>query len=218
MTLRRKKTIGLGAGGHAKVLLEILLADPTIEILGLLDASEEKWGKKLLGVPILGGDILMPKLVREGVTNFFVGVGSTGNTAPRKAVFDHALKLGLKPLTILHPTAILSPHAYLSIGSCVMAGAIINADAWISPNCCVNTAAVIEHDCMLGRHSFVGPGALLAGGVKVGVGGFVGIGATIRQSIRIGAGGIVGAGAVVIKNVAPRQIVVGVPARPIVHV
>lgn len=48
---------------------------------------------------------------------------------------------------------------------------------------------------------------------KVERGASIGSGATILGGVTIGAGAIVGAGAVVTKDVAPRTVVVGTPAR-----
>ncbi len=44
---------------------------------------------------------------------------------------------------------------------------------------------------------------------------WIGHGATVVAGVRIGTGAAVGAGAVVTKDVAPYEVVVGVPARPI---
>jgi len=43
----------------------------------------------------------------------------------------------------------------------------------------------------------------------------IGIGAIVLDGVRVGAGSIVGAGAVVTKDVPPRSLVVGLPAKPI---
>jgi acetyltransferase-like isoleucine patch superfamily enzyme len=53
----------------------------------------------------------------------------------------------------------------------------------------------------------------LASTVRVGAGAHVGAGATVRQSLTIGPWAVIGAGAAVVKDVASRAMVVGVPAR-----
>lgn len=211
--MSRQKAIIFGAGGHAKVMLEVILENDLIDVIGLLDPSRTKWGQRLLGVEVLGGDDLVAELKSSGVSGFYIGLGSAGNLAPRKMLFQNAVRFGLKPLSALHQNATISKHAQIRPGVCVMAGAVVNPGARIGANVCVNTAAVIEHDCLLGTHCFIGPGVRLGGAVVVGSSAFVGIGATVRHAIRIGTGALVGAGAVVVKNVLPKQTVVGVPAR-----
>lgn len=46
-------------------------------------------------------------------------------------------------------------------------------------------------------------------------GSLIGIGAVILNGVRVGSGSIVGAGAVVTKDVPPRTLVAGVPAKPL---
>ncbi|NJO47708.1 MAG: gamma carbonic anhydrase family protein [Oscillatoriales cyanobacterium RM2_1_1] len=52
-------------------------------------------------------------------------------------------------------------------------------------------------------------------GAQVERGSLIGIGAVILNRVRVGAGSIVGAGAVVTKDVPPRSLVAGVPAKTI---
>jgi len=49
--------------------------------------------------------------------------------------------------------------------------------------------------------------------VTIGTGSFVGAGATILPGVKVGPGAFVAAGSVVTKDVAPRTLVAGVPAR-----
>lgn len=46
-------------------------------------------------------------------------------------------------------------------------------------------------------------------------GSLIGIGAIVLDGVRVGSGSIIGAGSVVTKDVPPRSLVVGVPAKPI---
>lgn len=80
---------------------------------------------------------------------------------------------------------------------------------------------VIHKDARLGRDVLVAPGVViggrsgLPGAPDIGDRVQIGAGAKLLGPIRIGDGASIGANAVVIHDVAPGDVVVGVPARPI---
>jgi UDP-perosamine 4-acetyltransferase len=203
----------LGGGGHALVIIDLLRESGEASVHGVLDRDPERWGRDILGAPVLGGDELLPRLYQDGVRQFIVGIGSVRDTGPRRRLFDLAVSHGLKPLRAVHPRAAVSRSADVGEGTVVLAGAVDDAGARIGVNVIVNTGAIVEHDCVLGDHVHVATGARLAGTVLVGQGAHIGIGATIVQGRRIGEGAVVGAGAVVLEDVVPGAVVAGVPAR-----
>jgi len=208
-----EKVVGLGAGGHAKVILEILRLNDQFEIMGMLDKDPELHDKHLLGVPVLGSDELLPDLFANGIKYFFIGLGSTGDNQPRRELFEEAIKLGMEPVSTIHTTAVISPSATIGEGTAVMANAVINASATVGVNTIINTGAIVEHDCILGDHVHIATGATLASTVTVGSMAHIGAGATVRQLINIGDSAVVGAGSVVVKDVPSKETVVGVPAK-----
>ena len=210
---KKPSLVLVGAGGHAKVLADIIDAAGQLSLIGATDSKPTGQVARASGLKILGGDERLPGLRAKGVLNAAVGLGSIGKTAARKRLRHHLLALGFRTPTLAHPSAVISRRAKVSPGAQIMAGAVINPGADIGPGAVVNTAAVVEHDCSLGPDCFVGPGAVLGGGVVIGAGAFIGLGARVRPSTVIGPGAIVGAGAVVVKDVRAGAIVVGVPAR-----
>lgn len=209
------RCVVLGAGGHAKEVIEAMRACGIADPYAVLGHNSRLRGKDVLGAPIRGDDGVLPQLLSEGVTCFVVGLGGVGDNKPRQRLYEIGLHYGLRPINVVHPSAICSPSARVGEGTVLLAGSIVNAGVVIGANVIVNTGAIIEHDCVLGDHVHVATGARLAGTVRVEKGAHVGIGATIRQCLTIGEGAIVGAGAVVVKDVAPGSVVVGVPARPL---
>lgn len=209
------KAVGLGAGGHAKVVIEILRLTGHVECVALLDPDERLWNGEVLGVPVLGGDRLLSDLFAQGVTVVFMGIGATSRTSPRQKLYQLARSLGFGAATAIHPSAVISPSAQIGRGPTIMAGAIVNAQARIGENVIINSGAIVEHDCVIGDHAHVSPGARLAGRVQVGDGTHIGLGACVRDWSRIGRNVTVGAGAVVVGDVADDSVVVGVPAKPI---
>ena len=212
-TVPSVKQIILGGGGHARVLIESLHASGLAESVCVLDEDFSLWGNDLLGVPILGGDDLLPQLMQQGATHFVVGLGSVGDNRPRRHLFELGLSSGLIPLTVTHPAAVFSKWARIGNGSVLFPCAVVNTCASLGVNVIVNTGAIVEHNCVIGDHVHLATGSRLCGAVHVANGAHIGAGSVVREGISIGAGAIVGAGALVVKDVEPGSVVVGVPAR-----
>ena len=209
------KVVGIGAGGHAKVIIDILRLRGEYQIAGLVDSNPELAGTQVLDVPVLGGDDELQKLMRDGTAYAFIGFASLSDSHLNKRVFDQASSLGFQVINVVHPSSVVSPSVRMGSGNRVFAGAIINPDATLGNNVVINTGAIVEHDCAIGDHAQIAPGARLAGNVTVGEGSIVGIGASVIQGINIGRYSTVGGGAVVIEDVPDATTVVGVPAKQI---
>jgi sugar O-acyltransferase (sialic acid O-acetyltransferase NeuD family) len=203
-----RRVVGLGAGGHARVVIEILLAAGGTEVVGLLDPVSPS--PDVRGVPVLGGDDLLTELDVDGA---FVGVGSVGDASLRRRLYELIVASGVPPVDAVHPSAVVSPSVQSGRGLTLMALAVVSADARIGHNVVVNTSATIEHDCVLADHVYVASGAQLGAGVRVGEGAHVGLGASVNQGLRVGERAIVGSGAVVVRDVPDDVVVAGVPAR-----
>lgn len=209
----RTDVVILGAGGHAKSVIEATNAGNTYNIRGLTTHKNYNGPSKVLDCPVLGDDSCLPELVCNGLQKFIVGIGSVGDNSARKRLFDLGVSQNLTPAAILHPAAIVSGSANIEPGTVVLGGAIIGADCLIGNNVIINHGAIVEHDCKIGNHVHISTGACLAGAVNIGEAAHIGAGATIIQGITIGSNAVVAAGAVVVSDVAADMTVRGVPAR-----
>lgn len=203
----------IGAGGHARVLIDTLRRTNR-EILFATDSDPAVVGRNVLGVQVEGPDECV--LDRQPQTVELVNaVGSVASLTRRQRVFERFTGRGYGFARVVHPSAVLSDSAELAEGVQVMAGAVIQPGARIGPNSLVNTGASVDHDVVIAAHVHVASGATLSGGVTVGQATHIGAGAVVIQQVTIGQSTVVGAGAVVIHDVADGMTVVGVPARPI---
>lgn len=199
----------LGASGHGKVVADAASLSGWVEIVFFDDA----WPAVAKNGPwaVVGRS---PDLLTKAA-EFDGAVVAIGNNGIRMARQQELVSAGLKLISVIHPSAIVSPHASVGAGSVVFASAVINACATLGSGCIVNTGAVIEHDCEVGDFSHLSPNAVLAGGVTAGQKVWVGAGAMVKQLVVLGDEVTVGMGSVVLKDVAAGKTVVGVPARPI---
>jgi len=209
------KVVGVGAGGLAKILVELLQQTGEYELVGFTDAQRARWGTKFKGHPVLGGDELLAELLAKGIKAAFIGVGAvtSDGTRLRARLFRQAVDLGFEMPILIHPKSVVSPSATIGAGSVVMAGAVVSADVRVGENVVIYSGTLIEHDSIIDDHVHISPGAHISGGVHIEEGAFIGTGASIIHGIRVGRWTTIGAGTVVLKDLPDNVVAVGVPAR-----
>jgi sugar O-acyltransferase (sialic acid O-acetyltransferase NeuD family) len=203
--------IVIGAGGHAAVLVDALLASGS-EVLGLTDADPARQGSEVCGRSVLGDDSALARFDSRDVS-LANGVGAVGDCTLRRQVQARLESSGWKFATVRHPSAVVSQFARVGVGAQLLAGCVVQPRASVAKGCIVNTRAVVEHDVTLGEFTHVAPGAVICGDVRVGAFCHVGAGAVIRQGISIGDGTVMGAGAVIVDHHPGGGVLIGVPAR-----
>lgn len=196
----------IGAGGHAKVVADILLSQG-VAVQGYLDDEVSLHGEQRLGLPVLGPVETYPDFNPDGL---IIGIGSNSvRHAIAGKLGDEAEKLWINAI---HPQAVIAPSVQLGVGIVVAAGVVINPDAVIGDHAIINTGATVDHDCVIGRFAHLAPGVNLAGNVQIDDECLIGIGSVAIPGCHIGAKAIVGAGSVVISDIPAGVTAKGVPA------
>lgn len=194
-----------GAGGHGKVVADILFASGE-SVLGFIDDSKPA-GTTVLGLPVLGGSAW---LATHGA-RVALGVGDNDARASRAA---ECIAQNHELVSAIHPTATVAATAIVEPGAVVMAHAVLNPDSYVGRGAIINTAAIVEHDCVVGEFAHLSPNATMGGNCKVSAYAQLGIGATMLPGTTVGEHAIVGGAALVTRDVPPFAIATGVPARP----
>jgi sugar O-acyltransferase (sialic acid O-acetyltransferase NeuD family) len=196
----KPKLILIGAGGHARSCIDVIEQQGCFQIAGFVALP----GGRIvngLGYDIVGHDddlFGLAKLYQYAL----IAVGQLDSSEQRIRLYQQAIQFGFRLPVIISPSAYVSPHATLGLGTIVMHGAIVNAGASIGNNCIINSRSLIEHDAQIADHCHISTGAILNGGSIVGVGSFIGSGAIVKQESSIGDGCLVGMGLSVRHNLA----------------
>ncbi|MBD2094213.1 gamma carbonic anhydrase family protein [Trichocoleus sp. FACHB-591] len=125
----------------------------------------------------------------------------------------------LSQAAFVAPGATVMGNVAIAAGASIWFGAVVRADVErIEIGLCTNVqdGAILHGDpgkpTILEDYVTIGHRAVIHS-AHIELGCLIGIGAIVLDGVRVGAGSIVGAGSVVTKDVPPRSLVVGVPAK-----
>ena len=197
-----------GAGGHAKVIADIVESSGIHTIAGFLD-DNKKPGTKFFGYEILGGI--------EQVGNISSGIVAIGDNWTRKVIVNkiNIINPEFEFITAIHPNASIGRGVKIGRGTVIMAGAIVNSDASIGDFSIINTKSSVGHDSILGDFVTIAPNATLGGNVRVDECSTLSISSTVLHGKTIGKHTVIGAGSSVVKNVPSFVVSYGTPAKSI---
>ncbi|MEA5511893.1 gamma carbonic anhydrase family protein [Crocosphaera sp. UHCC 0190] len=123
--------------------------------------------------------------------------------------------------SFIAPNAVIVGEVSLATGSSVWYGAVLRGDVEkiaIGAHTNIQDGAILHGDpgkmTCLEDYVTIGHRAVIHG-AHIEKGCLIGIGAVILEGVRVGSGSLIGAGAIVNKDVPPRSLVVGVPARKV---
>ena len=106
-----KKLMILGAGAHARVLVDLAQQLPGWDLAGLLDDYSGKAGGDVFGVPVLGRTDQLLEIAAAKITD--CAAIAFGDNTLRRRFFEFATESGLEPATLVHHP--LSSHQTQSL-------------------------------------------------------------------------------------------------------
>lgn len=199
-----------GAGGHSKVVRDILSSNDTY-IDGVFDDSvlkeiseEFRPERKIDPADYPPFSSLKKPLII-----------CIGNNVTR-ALTDKRLEGGAYGQAI-HPGAIIAPDVKTGEGTVIMHRAVIQTGSTIGRHVIINTSAIVDYDNTIADYAHISPQAVLCDNVSIDEGTHIGAAAIVLPKVKIGKWCVVGAGAIVIRDLPDFSIAVGNPARILVE-
>lgn len=207
-----EKIILIGAGGHAKTIIDTLEQQGRYEIAGFVDRERTEL-EIYHSYKVIGCDSDLKTLYQKGIHTAVVCIGFMGKSKVRNRLYCELKKIGFMLPVITDSSAVVACDAKIGEGTYIGRNAVVNADAKIGKMCIINTAAIIEHECEVGDFTHIAVGAVLCGQAAVGENTMIGANATIIQGVSVEKECIVGASSLVLKDVPCNSKVIGIPAR-----
>ena len=210
----KEKIIIIGAGEHARMVIDNIEEQGVYEIFGLTTSNESEVGKKVFNYHVICKDDQVEQLISENqdLKGYFLGVGvSTGNMKLRYDIYSKFDKL-IKAVNIIHPTAFISKYGMLGTGNILEAYTKVANGALIGNHCIINSFSAVNHDQRIGNNVLIAGNVSMAGR-SIGDHTIIADGASIAFKKSIGENCIVGDGTVVTKDLPDNVIVYGNPAK-----
>ncbi len=207
------KSVIIGAGTYGEVYLAYL-QEAGVEIVGFLDDDPKYKDVDVKGVPVLGGIPMMETIKQtHGVEAVYCPLG---NNKLRVKFLTMAKEYGLQTPNYIHPSVNISPNVTIGEGVYILLGTSI------MPHTVIKNYVMISMNVGLAHHNVLEEGVFLSTGCNFGASihahkyAYCGIASTIMTGLHeLGEDCLIGAGAVVIRDVEPKAIMVGVPAKVI---
>ena len=208
-----KHLIILGAGGMGRQVLSFAKScneyGKEYNIKGVLDDNPNALDSFPDYPPVLG--------TVEGyqVEEDDVFFNSIGDVVSKKHCINTIVDKGGKFITLVHPTAQISPGTIIGKGCMLGSYVGIGVETTIGDFCLIQSKATIGHDVHIGDFARIDCNVVLIAGVDVGNDVCIHTSSVINHNVKLGNGSTVGAMSFVIRNVKPGQTVFGIPAKKI---
>lgn len=202
-----------GAGGAGRDLAFGLSLDnnpkTAWKVGGFIDDTPKLWGKRVNGVPVLGGF----EYLKEFSGNLAVTI--VNNPIKRRELIKKIKEnSNIKFPVIKSSQSIFSPFVKWGEGCIVaMPGNVLTVNVKLGKFVYINAGNRKGHDVVIGDYTTIYTVVAVGGGVTVGNYCVIGTGAIILPKVKIGGGSIIGAGTVVSKNIPSKVVAAGVPAK-----
>lgn len=208
-----KPIVIVGAGENADIAHEYFTHDSPREVVAFaverayLDATTHN------GLPVVAFEDLEQHHPPSEVDTF-VAISSTQLNRVRRRLFESVKARGYTCASYV------SSRAFVWHNVTVGENAFIFEDNVIQHRCEVGDDVVlwsgnhIGHRTRIANHAFISSHVVVSGYCSIGAHTFMGVNSCVGDGVTIGEDCVVGAGAVVVKDLAPRGVYVGNPAKP----
>ncbi|NEW84008.1 MAG: acetyltransferase [Mariniphaga sp.] len=197
----------IGAGGHGAELDEYIQQINQVNqteiwhVIGFLDDNPASYANYQLSAPLLGG--VKDHQIRTDCA-YLMGIA---NLTWRKLFVEQFMQQGALFISIIHPTAYISPSARLGNGIVIGPMANIGPNATLGDFTLINSRCSLGHDVHIGSFNFISPNVCFSGFTTIGDENLFGINSATIPGIKVGNRNKIMAGMVLDKNVGDDEVV-----------
>lgn len=203
----------VGAGENAEIAYEYFTHDSPHAVTAF--AVEEQYlgdTRELYGLPVVAFERIEEEYPASD-HKAFVALSSTKLNRARRRLYDMVKAKGYDCVSYVSSHAFAWHNVTVGENTFIFENNVLqhhvsvgdNAILWSGNH--VGHRTVIEDDCFISSH------VVISGYCTIGSSSFMGVNSCVGDGLKIGRDNVVGAGAVVVKDLEPRGVYVGNPAK-----
>lgn len=155
--MSRQHLVILGAGGFGRTVADLAAQSGQFETIRFLDDNST------------ADDVLGKCAEYEKYQNpDTVFYPAFGNNQVRMNWLLRLQEAGCRLLTLVHPTAYVSPAAVIEAGTVVLPHAVVNTGVHLGKGCIINCGSIIDHGCVIEDGVHVCLGAIVKAENRIG--------------------------------------------------
>jgi sugar O-acyltransferase (sialic acid O-acetyltransferase NeuD family) len=209
-----KPIVIVGAGETADIAHEYFTVDSDREVVAF--AVEKKYldgAQRDDGVPVVAFEDLATTHPPRQVDTF-VALTSTWLNRARARLFQLVKEQGYTCPSFVSPHAFVWRNVTIGENAFIFENNVLQHHVRVGDDTILWSGNHIGHRTVIEDHVFIASHVVISGMCRIGSSTFMGVNATVGDGLSIGADSVVGAGAVVVKDLPPRGVYVGSPAKP----
>jgi UDP-perosamine 4-acetyltransferase len=195
-----KKVLVIGGGFGAMQVIDILLHDNSVQLVGYVDDDSMKKENKIFNVPFVGSTNDIEKLFKaKYFTHAIISISI--NIQVRESLFNDCRKIGIPFVNAICPSVRINRNTVLGTGNIICSNVHIGVCSILKDNNFISSNATIEHHNIIGSHNTWGPSFNTSSRVKIGNNNKFGINISMQPGLSIGDNCFIASGSVLIKSV-----------------
>jgi sugar O-acyltransferase (sialic acid O-acetyltransferase NeuD family) len=204
----KEKVVIFGQGELAEVIHFYLKHDSSYEVVAFTVDGQYMQESTFAGLPIVPFENIT---VSHPPSRYkmFVALSYKSVNLVRAKKFEEAKAKGYSLISYVNSKAITWPGLEIGENCFIFESNVIQPFVKIGNNVTLWSGNHIGHHSTIKDHCFLASHIVVSGGVVVEPYTFIGVNATLRDHVTIGAECVIGAGALVLKDVAPKTVLVG---------
>lgn len=212
MSNQKKPIVIVGAGENADIAYEYFTHDSDRTVAAFAVEREYLDAAEHLGLPVVALDYLSGRYPPSGYDTF-VAISSTQLNRVRERLFRQVKELGYTCASFVSPHAFVWHNVKVGENTFIFENNVLQHLVEIGDNVVLWSGNHVGHRTKIADHVFIASHVVISGYCSIGEYTFMGVNASVGDNVTIGRDNVIGAGAVVVKNLEPRGVYVGNPAR-----